>query len=232
VNGTQDKPTSRAASCGRPSKNLAGDVGMYWQVGANGPSARVRYQILSQSRTGLDLSAGARFKTVVSMPIRARSNSSCWRAVDSATSSWCSRGVRLRDGRRERQGRRAKAFAGYRFSEDLRAGLDGRIQVEVGEEGTPGPGALPKTGRDYDFTAGPALSWIVARNLGTLFRNFQVQGLIGVAQPKRTDRPPRSASSLPASTSSDDGRRRVRVGPSLMHAPLRPEASAAPRSGA
>ena len=45
----------------------------------------------------------------------------------------------------------------------------------------------PKTGRDYDLTAGPAVSWVVARNLGAMFHNFQVQGLIGVAQPKRTD---------------------------------------------
>jgi len=80
-----------------------------------------------------------------------------------------------------------KAFAGYRFSEDLRAGIDGRLQAEIEDEGPAPIGAPPKTGRDYDLTAGPAVSWIVARNLGELFHNFQVQGLVGVAQPKRTD---------------------------------------------
>ena len=64
VNGTQGQANITGSILWTPVENLAGDVGMYWQVGANGPSARVRYQILSQSRTGLDLSAGARFKTV------------------------------------------------------------------------------------------------------------------------------------------------------------------------
>jgi hypothetical protein len=31
------------------------------------------------------------------------------------------------------------------------------------------------------------VSWIVARKLGTLLHNLQVQGLVGVAQPKRTN---------------------------------------------
>jgi hypothetical protein len=81
----------------------------------------------------------------------------------------------------------AKAFAGYRFSEDLRAGVDGRIQVEVREEETPAPNEPPKTGRDYDLTVGPAISWMIARNLGQALHNVQVQALVGMAQPKRTD---------------------------------------------
>ena len=48
-----------------PIANLSGDVGAYTQIGASGGvSARARYQILSQSSAGLDLSAGVRFKTV------------------------------------------------------------------------------------------------------------------------------------------------------------------------
>ena len=35
-------------------------------------------------------------------------------------------------------------------------------------------------GRDYDLTAGPAVSWMVTRTV-------QVQALLGVAQPKKTD---------------------------------------------
>src|SRR5207302_4314877 len=48
-----------------PFQNFAGDVGVYWQPGPNlsGPSARVRYQFLSQERFGIDMSAGVRFKT-------------------------------------------------------------------------------------------------------------------------------------------------------------------------
>jgi hypothetical protein len=188
VNGTQGQANITGSILWTPIENLAGDVGMYWQVGANGPSARVRYQILSQARTGLDLSAGARFKTVgfhadqgeVEFLLLAGRRFGNIELVLNGVFGFETGGENGKDAE-------AKAFAGYRFSEDLRAGLDGRIQVEVGEEETPGPGAPPKTGRDYDFTAGPAVSWIVARNLGTLFRNFQVQGLIGVAQPKRTD---------------------------------------------
>src|SRR5205807_2742849 len=64
VNNTQGQANITGTIAWTPIQNLSGDVGMYWQVGANGPSARVRYQLLSQQRTGLDLSAGVRFKTV------------------------------------------------------------------------------------------------------------------------------------------------------------------------
>ena len=64
VNGTQGQANVAGSIMWTPVENLAGDVGMYWQVGANGPSARVRYQLLSQARVGLDVSAGVRFKTV------------------------------------------------------------------------------------------------------------------------------------------------------------------------
>jgi len=76
----------------------------------------------------------------------------------------------------------AKAFGGWRFSESVRAGIDSRLQAEVGdEEQAPlGPGPVTPTGRDYDLTAGPAVSWLVTRT-------FQLQGLFGVAQPKKTN---------------------------------------------
>jgi hypothetical protein len=57
------------------------------------------------------------------------------------------------------------------------------LQAEVGEEqaalppiGTP---ATP-AGRDYDMTVGPTVSWMVTRTI-------QVQALVGLAQPKKTD---------------------------------------------
>ncbi|HZX64475.1 MAG TPA: hypothetical protein VFE76_03735, partial [Myxococcales bacterium] len=80
-----------------------------------------------------------------------------------------------------------RAFAGWRFSELVRAGLDGRLQAEIEDEETPAPGAPLKIGRDYDLTVGPAISWIVARDLGKAAKNLQFQALIGVAQPKGTD---------------------------------------------
>ena len=47
-----------------PIQNLHGDVGAYFQSGAQGPAARVRYQLLNQFAHGLDLAGGMRFKTV------------------------------------------------------------------------------------------------------------------------------------------------------------------------
>src|SRR5438132_7149033 len=47
-----------------PIANLHADVGAYFQSGAQGPAARVRYQLLNQFSHGLDLATGVRFKTV------------------------------------------------------------------------------------------------------------------------------------------------------------------------
>src|SRR3989442_15612775 len=46
-----------------PIANLHGDVGAYFQVGAQGPAARIRYQFLNQLSHGLDMSGGVRFKS-------------------------------------------------------------------------------------------------------------------------------------------------------------------------
>ena len=71
----------------------------------------------------------------------------------------------------------AKAFAGYRFTEAVRAGIDSRFQAEIeDEQGTAKPPGI----RDYDLTAGPAVSWLITPHI-------QVQALVGVAQPKKTD---------------------------------------------
>src|SRR3954464_3902564 len=46
-----------------PVQNLHADVGAYFQSGAQGPAARIRYQLLNQRSHGLDLATGIRFKT-------------------------------------------------------------------------------------------------------------------------------------------------------------------------
>ncbi len=178
VNGTQGQANIAGSILWTPVENLAGDVGMYWQVGANGPSARVRYQILSQARTGIDLSAGARFKTVGFHPDEGEVELLLLAGRRFGNVELVLNGVfGFETGGGKGKDIEGRAFAGYRW----------RIQGEVADEETPAPGTPPKTGRDYDLTAGPAVSWIVARSLGSLLHNFQVQGLVGVAQPKRTD---------------------------------------------
>jgi hypothetical protein len=171
-----------------PVQNLAGDAGMYWQIGANGPSARVRYQILSQSLQGIDLSTGVRFKTVgfhpdngeVEFLVLAGRRFGQFEAVVNGVFGFETGGANGKDVE-------GRAFVGWRFDESVRAGLDSRMRAEVGEEETPAPTAPPKVGRDYDLAAGPAVSWIVARDIARTLRNLQVQALVGVAQPKRTD---------------------------------------------
>ncbi|MFL5309460.1 MAG: hypothetical protein ACJ79H_03290 [Myxococcales bacterium] len=188
VNGTQGQANVTGTIMWTPVENLAGDVGMYWQVGANGPSARVRYQILAQSITGVDLSAGARFKTVGFHPDRGEVEFMLLAGRRFGNVELVLNGVfGVETGGENGKDVEGKAFAGYRFSDDLRAGLDGRLQAEIEDEGPAPLGTPARTGRDYDLTAGPAVSWIVARDVSTLFHNFQVQGLVGVAQPKRTD---------------------------------------------
>ena len=41
-----------------PIQNLHGDVGAYFQSGAQGPAARIRYQLFNQRSHGLDLATG------------------------------------------------------------------------------------------------------------------------------------------------------------------------------
>jgi hypothetical protein len=161
---------------------------MYWQVGANGPSARVRYQVLNQASHGVDLSGGVRFKTVGFHPDHGEAEFLVAAGRRFGQFELVANGVfGVETGGEQGKDVEARGFAGWRFSELLRAGLDGRLQVEIEDEGTPGPGATPKIGRDFDLTAGPAVSWIVARDLGRMAKNLQLQALVGVAQPKRTD---------------------------------------------
>jgi len=167
-----------------PIQNLAGDVGAYMQVGANGGfSARARYQILSQSSAGLDLAGGVRFKSI-------SWHASSFPATDQngEVEFLVAAGRRfghielvlngvfgVETGGGEGKDIEGKAFAGWRFNDAVTAGVDSRLQAEVSDTETG-----VSTGRDYDLTTGAAVSWLAMRNL-------QIQGLIGMAQPKKTD---------------------------------------------
>jgi hypothetical protein len=164
-----------------PVQNLGGDVGAYSQVGSSGGvSARVRYQFLSQASSGLDLSGGLRFKTVswhssafpaadnhgeVEMLVAAGRRFGKFELVLNGVFGVETGGAGGKD-------IEAKGFAGYRFSDEVRAGLDSRLQAEDA-------GSKPPGSRDYDLTAGPAVSWLLTKNV-------QLQALVGVAQPKKT----------------------------------------------
>lgn len=164
-----------------PIKNLSADVGAYFQNGdRNGPAARVRYQILSQERAGVDLSAGARFKTVGFHPDNGELE-----LIVAAGKSFGNLDVVLNGvfgmetGGEQGKDIELKAFAGFRFNDAVRAGLDSRLQAEVEDEGK--VPAVPKVGRDFDLRAGPAVSWLIANTV-------QLQALAGVAAPKASDK--------------------------------------------
>src|SRR2546429_5226653 len=162
-----------------PIQNLHGDVGAYFQSGAQGPAARVRYQLLNQFAHGLDLAGGMRFKTVgfhpdqgeVELLLAAGRRFGQFEVVLNGVFGFETGGENGKDVE-------AKAFAGWRFNEAIRAGIDGRLQAEVQDEAR--PSTTPR-GRDYDLTAGPAVSWMVTRT-------FQLQALAGMAQPKKSDK--------------------------------------------
>ena len=163
-----------------PVANLGADVGAYFQAGAQGPAARVRYQFLNQSAHGLDMAGGIRFKTVgfhpddgeVEFILAAGRRFGQFEVVLNGVFG-------VETGGENGTDVEAKAFAGWRFNEAVRAGIDGRLQAEIEDEAAP----LTPTpvGRDYDLTVGPAVSWLVTRTI-------QVQALVGMAQPKKTDK--------------------------------------------
>ena len=164
VDNTQGQANITGTIAWTPIKNLSGDVGMYWQVGANGPSARVRYQVLNQFSHGVDLAGGVRFKTVGFHPDNGEVEFLVAAGRRFGHFELVANGVfGVETGGESGKDVEGKAFAGWRFSELVRAGVDGRLQAEIADEETPAPGAPPKIGRDYDLTVGPAISWIVAR---------------------------------------------------------------------
>jgi hypothetical protein len=186
VGNTQGQAKLNGSIMWTPVQNLAGDAGMYWQIGANGPSARLRYQVLSQSRHGVDLSGGARFKTVGFNPDHGEVEFLALAGRRFGQFEAVVNGVfGMETGGGSGKDVEARGFVGWRFNEAVRSGIDSRLQAEVGDSETPAPGAAPKVGRDYDMTVGPAVSWLIAGD--RTIRNIQLQALVGLAQPKRTN---------------------------------------------
>jgi hypothetical protein len=179
VGGQQGQANISGSIQWTPVKNLAADVGAYYQVGRQGPSARFRYQILSQNSFGLDLAAGARFKTVGFHPDKGELEFLVAAGRKFGQFELVLNGIfGVETGGGQGKDAEVKAFGGWRFNDAVRAGIDSRLQAEVGDEA--GAPAQPAGIRDYDLTAGPALSWMITRT-------FQLQALIGVAQPKKTN---------------------------------------------
>ncbi|HZX92885.1 MAG TPA: hypothetical protein VFE90_00105, partial [Myxococcales bacterium] len=118
-----------------PFKNFSGDVGAYFQVGAQGPAARVRYQFLNQLSHGLDLSGGVRFKTVgfhadegeVEFLVAAGRRFGHLELVLNGVFG-------METGAGGGKDAEVKAFGGWRFSDSVRAGIDFRLQAEIGDE--------------------------------------------------------------------------------------------------
>ena len=161
-----------------PIENLSADVGAYFQSGAQGPAARVRFQFLNQLSHGLDLATGVRFKTVGFHPDQGEVEFILAAGRRFGRFELVLNGVfGVETGGENGKDVEAKAFAGWRFTEAIHAGIDGRLQAEIEDEGQQ---ATPTVGRDYDLTVGPAISWMVTRSI-------QLQALVGMAQPKKTD---------------------------------------------
>jgi len=167
-----------------PIQNLHADVGAYFQSGAQGPAARIRYQLLNQRSHGLDLATGIRFKTVGFHPDQGEAEFLLAAGRRFGALEVVVNGVfGVETGGQNGKDVEAKGFVGWLINQAVRAGVDARLQAEVGEEQAPlppiGTPAAP-TGRDYDLTVGPTASWMVTRNI-------QLQALVGLAQPKKTD---------------------------------------------
>jgi hypothetical protein len=156
-----------------PVTGLGGDVGAYYQTGRSGPSARLRYQLLEQERAGVSLSLGARYKSegfagegsgeVEALVALGRSFGRLDLVLNLV---W---GWEINDPGQDVE---VKVLVGWRFSDDLRLGLEVRAQSEVhDEEGWHAPSM-----RATDFSAGPTLLWRLARPVV-----FQV--LVGVGKP-------------------------------------------------
>lgn len=163
-----------------PVRHLSGDVGAYIQSGdRQGPSARVRYQLLDQQQAGVDLAAGVRFKTVGFHPDKGELEFIVAAGRRVGQFDLVLNGVfGVETGGESGKDLEVKAFGGYRFGDAVRAGLDFALKAEVEDEAA---NAAPKFGRDFDLITGPAISWMVLRNV-------QLQALAGVAAPKRSDR--------------------------------------------
>jgi hypothetical protein len=159
-----------------PIDRLALDIGGYYQAGTGGgPSARARFQLLKQGDEGIDLAAGLRFKTVGFDPKSGELEMIVSGGRRFGDFDLVLNGVFGVETGGPGKDLEVKGFAGYHFGERLRVGLDGRIQVEMGDADADRVAG----GRSYDLTAGPGLSWLVTPSL-------QLQALGGISAPIRT----------------------------------------------
>src|SRR3954469_16060560 len=121
-----------------PIENLHADVGAYFQAGEQGPAARVRYQFLNQLSHGVDVSGGVRFKTVGFHPDQGELEFIVAAGRRFGQFEVVLNGVfGVETGGENGKDVEAKAFAGWRFSEAVRAGIDGRLQAEIEDEAEP-----------------------------------------------------------------------------------------------
>jgi len=156
-----------------PFRNFGGDVGAYYQGGRSGPSARLRYQLLSQETGPFNLALGARYKSegfsgpgsgeVEALLALGRS----WGRLDVALNFvW---GWEINDPGMDAE---LKVLVAWRFSDNLRLGVEARAQSEIhDEDGWKGPQMLMT-----DIRGGPTLVWRIAKPVS-------VQLLVGVAKP-------------------------------------------------
>jgi len=162
-----------------PFQNFAADVGAFYQGTDGGPSARVRYQILGQEKFGVDLAAGVRFKTIGFHPDRGEVEFLIAAGRKFGAIELVLNGVfGVETGGANGKDIEVKAFGGYRFNDKIRAGIDSRFQTEIEDEGA--VAKPPGAPRDFDLTAGPAVSWDITRQLN-------LQALVGVFMPKKTN---------------------------------------------
>ncbi len=156
-----------------PFRGFGGDVGAYYQAGRSGPSARVRYQFLSQDSAGVDLTLGARYKSegfsgpgqgeVEALFALGRSFGQLDLVLNLV---W---GWEINDPGQDAE---IKALIGWRFNDNLRLGLEVRAQTEVhDEDGYKAPQMIAT-----DIRGGPTLFWRVSRQVSLQF-------LVGVSKP-------------------------------------------------
>ena len=165
-----------------PIDRIAGDVGLYQQGPDSGPAVRLRIQVLKQADVGLDLAVGARFKEFGFFKKQNESPNGEFEFLLALGKSFgrfdaMLNGVIGFEAGGPGSDLEGKAFVGYRFLPNLRAGIDSRIQAEYKDEsGTKSPDFT----NDVNLDAGPAVSWVL------LHDKLQLQALIGVAKPKGT----------------------------------------------
>jgi hypothetical protein len=163
-----------------PIDRVAGDVGLYLQGPDGGPTVRLRVQLLKKADVGFDLAIGARFKEFGFFKKETGTPNGEFEYLLAAGTSFGRLDAMLNavigfEAGGPGSDLEGKAFVGYRFLPELRAGFDGRIQAEYKDEnGT----KTPDFTNDVNLDAGPAVSWLLFHD------RLQLQAVAGVAKPR------------------------------------------------